>query len=356
MPDNGAVREALERIVASGGFANSPRMSRFLRFVVEETVSGRAGDLKDTVVGLRVFDRPESFDPTVDPTVRVEASKLRAKLARYYETEGRRDSLTIEIPKGHYRATFSTRAGPEPRQPSAVEASRASPAAFREVVPLDTFPEPGLNDASDGPEFLGRFPKRDHRSSTNVIERSDTELSITAPVIQRARRPFRWLIPTLTGTGVLAAALFVWVVWRAPPPGTNLRIQVVTALPGLEQFPSISPDGSLVVFSWTGPNAEGVPDLWIKAVDSDNSRQLTDTPASEFPPAWSPDGLEIAFLRAGQGVFITSVLGGHERKVGGSGTVVGWTPDGHSLLVRDRTANTSFGISGSISTPGNVSS
>ena len=87
-----------------------------------------------------------------------------------------------------------------------------------------------------------------------------------------------------------------------------------------------------------------MPDLWIKAVDSDNSRQLTDTPASEFRPAWSPDGREIAFLRAGQGVFITSVLGGQERKVGGSGTIVGWTPDGHSLLVRDRTANTSFGI------------
>ena len=143
---------------------------------------------------------------------------------------------------------------------------------------------------------------------------------------------------------MLAAAISVWVVWRAPSPGANLRVQVVTAWPGLEQFPSISPDGNFVVFSWTGPNAEGVPDLWIKAVDSDALRQLTDTPASELRPAWSPDGREIAFLRAGQGVFITSALGGQERKVGGSGTIVGWTPDGHSLLVRDRTANTSFGI------------
>ena len=100
------------------------------------------------------------------------------------------------------------------------------------------------------------------------------------PVIQRAKRPFRWLIPTLTGTGVLAAVISVWVVWRAPSPGANLRIQVVTALPGLEQFPSISPDGSFVVFSWTGPNAEGVPEIWIKAVDGDDSRRLTDTPAS----------------------------------------------------------------------------
>ena len=94
------------------GFANSPRMSRFLRFVVEETVSGRAGDLKEYIVGLRVFDRPESFDPTVDPTVRVEASKLRAKLDSVLRTEGRRDSLTIAIPKGHYRATFSRKREP----------------------------------------------------------------------------------------------------------------------------------------------------------------------------------------------------------------------------------------------------
>ena len=82
MLDNAAVLEALERILGTAGFVNSPRMSRFLRFVVEETLKGRADDLKEYVVGLRVFDKPESFDSTADPTVRAEASKLRAKLAR----------------------------------------------------------------------------------------------------------------------------------------------------------------------------------------------------------------------------------------------------------------------------------
>ena len=109
MDDDAAVEETLRRILASAGFANSPRMSRFLRFVVEETVAGRGGDLKEYVVGLRVFDKPESFNPTVDPTVRVEASKLRAKLARYYELEGRHDPVVVEIPKGHYAARFSSR-------------------------------------------------------------------------------------------------------------------------------------------------------------------------------------------------------------------------------------------------------
>ena len=109
MVDDAAVEETLRRILASAGFANSPRMSRFLSFVVDETVAGRGGDLKEYVVGLRVFDKPESFNPAVDPTVRVEASKLRAKLARYYELEGQHEPVVVEIPKGHYAARFSSR-------------------------------------------------------------------------------------------------------------------------------------------------------------------------------------------------------------------------------------------------------
>ena len=109
MVDDAAVEETLRRILASAVFANSPRMSRFLRFVVDETVAGRGGDLKEYVVGLRVFDKPESFNPAVDPTVRVEASKLRGKLARYYELEGQHEPVVVEIPKGHYAARFSLR-------------------------------------------------------------------------------------------------------------------------------------------------------------------------------------------------------------------------------------------------------
>ena len=121
MDDDAKAKEALGRILASAGFANSPRMSRFLQFVVEETVAGRGGDLKEYVVGLRAFDKPESFNPTVDPTVRVEASKLRAKLARYYDLEGRHDPIVVEIPKGHYAARFSSRPTSEVSQADAVE-------------------------------------------------------------------------------------------------------------------------------------------------------------------------------------------------------------------------------------------
>ena len=99
--------------------------------------TGRGGDLKEYVVGLRVFDKPESFNPTVDPTVRVEASKLRAKLARYYDLEGRHDPIVVEIPKGHYAARFSSRPTSEVSQTGAVEqAAVPSPTHIRRWVTL----------------------------------------------------------------------------------------------------------------------------------------------------------------------------------------------------------------------------
>jgi hypothetical protein len=106
MPDPEEVKDALARVTASDEFARAPRMSRFLQFVVEETLAGRGGDLKEYIVGIRVFDKADAYDPAVDPTVRAEASKLRARLARYYQTEGQRDAVRIEIPKGGYSARF----------------------------------------------------------------------------------------------------------------------------------------------------------------------------------------------------------------------------------------------------------
>ena len=61
-------------------FAQSGRLRKFLRFVVEETLAGRAGALKEYTIGIDVFERDESFDPQTSSIVRVEASRLRGKL------------------------------------------------------------------------------------------------------------------------------------------------------------------------------------------------------------------------------------------------------------------------------------
>ena len=105
-PSAQAVREQLERILASAEFVASDRLREFLRFVVEETLAGRAGQLKAYTIALAVFGRDGSFDPQTDPVVRMEAGKLRRRLETYYLGAGRNDPVRIAIPKGGYVASF----------------------------------------------------------------------------------------------------------------------------------------------------------------------------------------------------------------------------------------------------------
>ena len=83
MFDGAAVRSEMASILASPAFANSPRMCRFLKFVVEETLAGKGDRIKEYAIAVEVFDQKHDYDPKTDSTVRTEASKLRARLDRY---------------------------------------------------------------------------------------------------------------------------------------------------------------------------------------------------------------------------------------------------------------------------------
>lgn len=96
-------RGELERVLAGEDFSRSPRLSSFLRFIIEESLAGRGERINGTQVAIEVFDRDASFDPRTDPVVRAEAGRLRRALERYYLTAGARNPLRIEIPKGGYR-------------------------------------------------------------------------------------------------------------------------------------------------------------------------------------------------------------------------------------------------------------
>jgi TolB-like protein/Tfp pilus assembly protein PilF len=96
----------LNRILASKAFRQADRLKRFLSFIVEETVAGRGERLKEFVVGVEVFGKPDSFDPRNDPIVRVQARRLRAQLSRYYREEAPESEVVIELPKGGYAPAF----------------------------------------------------------------------------------------------------------------------------------------------------------------------------------------------------------------------------------------------------------
>ena len=100
--DQKAIREQLVRILNSGPFHQSQRRQRFLEYLVNETLAGRGERLKAYNVALEVFERPETFDPVIDPLVRIEAARLREKLREYYGTDGQDDVIHIDLPKGTY--------------------------------------------------------------------------------------------------------------------------------------------------------------------------------------------------------------------------------------------------------------
>jgi Tol biopolymer transport system component len=130
MPGEGvprtAVLEQLERMLASASFRGAERSSNLLRFVVEQTVEGRADRLKDYTLGAEVLGRGELFDPRTDPIARVEASRLRSRLELYYATEGAADPTVISLPKGGYVPQFEARSAG-----LAAGGARARPATSR---------------------------------------------------------------------------------------------------------------------------------------------------------------------------------------------------------------------------------
>ncbi|MCI0606669.1 hypothetical protein L0156_27100, partial [bacterium] len=105
-PEPEVVRAHLESILKSSAFIRSERMIRFLRFSVEECLQERADQINEYRIAVEVYDRPSSFDPHIDATIRVEAGRLRSKLREYYETEGKESAIRIDLPKGSYIPVF----------------------------------------------------------------------------------------------------------------------------------------------------------------------------------------------------------------------------------------------------------
>lgn len=99
----------MERMLASKLFKGSRRLSRFLRFTVEQTLAGERDRLKEYCIGLEVFEKPESFDPRMDSIVRVMARRLRILVNTYYQTDGREDTIEIHFDSGSYVPTFRAR-------------------------------------------------------------------------------------------------------------------------------------------------------------------------------------------------------------------------------------------------------
>jgi TolB-like protein len=138
------VQRHLEKVLVSAEMCRSKKLCQFLRFTVEEVLRGHGSELKEYAIAVGVFKRNREFDPGADPIVRVQARRLRSKLAQYYQTEGRDESIQIEYPVGGYSPIFTRRTPPAMSRPviPALQAGEVASARRIAVLPfIDTGPE-----------------------------------------------------------------------------------------------------------------------------------------------------------------------------------------------------------------------
>jgi Tol biopolymer transport system component len=177
-----------------------------------------------------------------------------------------------------------------------------------------------------------------------IKEESDSgRLPGAAPARDRpwgARLPLP-LSVVVAAVAVVAAIVLVWRLRsHAEPDVPPQRLVPLTALTGLEEASTFSPDGEQVAFVWNGEKQDNT-DIYLKLVGSSELRRLTTDAARDDQPAWSPDGREIAFLRLygrfREAVYAVSPITGAERKVADLGagywSGLSWSPDGRWLAL-----------------------
>ncbi len=227
-PSGDEVRGQLDRLLASAGFANAGRMSRFLKFVVEQSLAGQGERLKEYVIGVEVFDRDTNYDPRVDAIVRVEAARLRSKLAEYYAGDGRGDAVVLSLPKGGYSPVIKI-------------AERAAPATNSAA----------MNSAPGGAVL------------------SPSAATATPPRLASRSRVRRWLAAAGLAGGT-ALALAAWSPWTTLLPVGELRVAVLPFTP----YPDAdAPSANAVAMRLTeGVTAELVRDGRFAVVASSAAR------------------------------------------------------------------------------------
>jgi hypothetical protein len=223
------VRLQLERIVHSAVLAKSTRLTAFLRYVVEQTLAGQGGNLKEQVLALELYGRTSDFDSGLDSIVRVDARRLRDRLREYY-AESTGDPVIISLPKGTYVPVF----------------------------------ERG-NTLSAVVNFPAASPPEADKT----------------PAGGRWRRPVVY-----AGTGAVVAAVLLGYYLR--PASTRApEVRPLASLIGEKGPPTLSPDGNFAAFFWSGPPEKPEPGIYIKSVDGVALRRLAFGSGPDV--AWTPN-------------------------------------------------------------------
>ena len=165
---------------------------------------------------------------------------------------------------------------------------------------------------------------------------------------QRRGRGLPWLVTAM----LVGASALGWWSWSGRPAQVPARPATTTPFApeaGSKWWPQLSPDGEKVVYGWPGPDDDN-RDIYVKALGvGTKPLRLTEHPADDIRPIWSPDGRQIAFLRTsetGAAIYTVPSLGGQERRlidingvawgIGLLVPVLSWSPDGKWLAFDEK--------------------
>jgi hypothetical protein len=131
-------------LVESASFRTSKRSREFLQYIVEHTMHGPSGTLKERSIGVELFQLPQDFDPGQHTVVRVTANEVRKRLAQHYLAEnGNHHAVRIDLPPGSYKAGFKW-------ETAAVDPAEADPVS----VPLLPVTEPAVPAPQESPRRI----------------------------------------------------------------------------------------------------------------------------------------------------------------------------------------------------------
>lgn len=202
-----------------------------------------------------------------------------------------------------------------------------------------------LSDSVENPRYVETVARRGYRFVAPVGALAEPD---TRDASKLARSRLRWVGVALVSIFAVAGAIWI-AARRAPESASSSKPIPLTAYPGFERTPSFSPDGNQVAFTWDEGNGE--PHLYIKQVRGGDALRVVSAPGAVYGPAWSRDGLRIAFVRrldqSTVAAFVVPALGGVERKVAEfappepgfsySTSAVSrwldWTPDSKHLVI-----------------------
>lgn len=299
----------LERILGSHAFAKSRRLQDFLRYTVERIQAARGETIKEYLVAIEVFGRKPSFDPRFDSIVRVQASRLREKLEKYYATEGRDDAILISIPKGAYVPTIYRRRQRPPHAFGGRWLRVAAAAVFSGTVlwlAVVSFRPPGprppvLHRLTSDAGFTG-YPavSQDSKWIAFASDRSGPgRLAVWVTPAADASAARRLTDDESNNYEPAFSPDNRHIVYRSDRDGGGLYIVPVTGgqprlIASRGRRPRFSPDGSRIIY-WERDETWGPGRIYTVPFTGGAPTQLVPDFADAHYPVWSPDGTEILF-------------------------------------------------------------